>query len=116
VARGRARSAAVRAFRRGDQLGWKVVPEEIVARIADRRPNDDAAKLVDRIRHMLAANGCESAGGTIRCGPWIETVTGKATSAAALSTDGGPVLADPLAHEFERLEYRRPFLLPPPRS
>ena len=58
------------------RLGTELAPEDIVARIAARQPKDDAAKLVDRVRRMLAANGCEPAGGMIRCGEWVETTAG----------------------------------------
>jgi predicted dehydrogenase len=98
------------------RLGTELAPEDIVARIVARQPKDDAAKLVDRVRRMLAANGCEPADGALRCGEWIETVTGKATSALALAADGGPVLVEGPARELERLEYRAPFLLPPARE
>ena len=98
------------------RLGTELAPEEIVARIDARQPKDDAATLVDRVRRMLAANGCEPADGTIRCGAWIETIADNVTSAAALTTDRGPVLVEGPAHDLERLDYRRPFLLPPARG
>lgn len=100
------------SYRLGEDLPF----EAIVERIAAREPKDDAGKLVDRVRRMLAENGCEPAGGSIRCGRWIETAPGKATSAAALVTEGGPVLADGQARALERLDYRAPFLLPPARG
>ena len=65
---------------------------------------------------MLVANGCEPAGGTIRCGEWVETAAGKSTSAQALAADSGPVLVEGPARDLERLEYRAPFLLPPARG
>jgi len=98
------------------RLGTELAPEEIVARIDARQPKDDAAKLVDRVRRMLAANGCEPADGMIRCGEWVETVTGKATDALSLAADSGPVLVEGSARDLERLEYRAPFLLPPARE
>ena len=98
------------------RLGTELAPEEIVARIDARQPKDDAAKLVDRVRRMLAANGCEPADGTIHCGEWVETIAGKETSAAALAADNGPVLTAGPARDLERLEYRAPFLLPPARG
>lgn len=98
------------------RLGTELAPEEIVARIDARQPKDDAAKLVDRVRRILVANGCEPADGTIRCGEWVETIAGKETSAAALAADSGPVLTAGPARDLERLEYRAPFLLPPPRG
>ena len=98
------------------RLGTELAPEDIVARIVARQPKDDAANLVDRVCRMLAAHGCEPAGGMIRCGEWVETAAGKATSAAALTTDGGPVLVEGPARDLERLEYRAPFLLPPARG
>ena len=98
------------------RLGTELAPEDIVARIVARQPKDDAANLVDRVRRMLAANGCQPAGGMIRCGEWVETAAGKATSAAALAADSGPVLVEGPACDLERLEYRAPFLLPPARE
>ena len=95
------------------RLGTELAPDEIVARIVARQPMDDAATLVDRVRRMLAANGCEPAGGMIRCGEWVETAAGKGTSALALAADSGPVLVEGPARDLERLEYRAPFLLPP---
>ena len=98
------------------RLGTELAPEEIVARIVARQPKDDAATLVDRVRRMLAANGCEPAGGMIRCGEWVETAAGQGTSALALAADSGPVLVEGPARDLERLEYRAPFLLPPARE
>jgi len=98
------------------RLGTEIVPEEIIARIAARESTANAGELVDRVRRMLAANGCEPAGGTIRCGEWIETPAGKETAVEALAADSGPLLADPGARVLERLEYRAPFLLPPPAA
>ena len=98
------------------RLGTDLPFESIVARIAAREPKDDAAKLVDRVRRMLVANGCEPAGGTIRCGEWVETAAGKSTSAQALAADSGPVLVAGPARDLERLEYRAPFRLPPARG
>jgi len=98
------------------RLGTELAPEDIVARIDARQPKDDAAKLVDRVRRMLAANGCEPADGMIRCGEWVETVTGKATDALSLAADSGPVLVEGSARDLERLVYRAPFLLPPARE
>ena len=98
------------------RLGTELAPEDIVARIDARQPKDDAAKLVDRVRRMLATNGCEPADGMIRCGEWVETVTGKATDALSLAADSGPVLVEGSARDLERLVYRAPFLLPPARE
>jgi hypothetical protein len=98
------------------RLGGECSFDGIASRLAERTAAEGAETLVARVRGHLAENGCEPATGTIRCGPWVETVTGKATSAAALTTDGGPVLAEGPGRDLERLEYRRPFLLPPPRS
>jgi len=98
------------------RLGTELAPEDIVARIDARQPNDDAAKLVDRVRRMLAANGCAPADGMIRCGEWVETAAGKATDALALAADSGPVLVEGPARDLERLVYRAPFLLPPARE
>jgi len=98
------------------RLGTELAPEDIVARIDARQPTDDAANLVDRVRRMLAANGCEPADGMIRCGEWVETVTGKATDALSLAADSGPVLVEGSARDLERLVYRAPFLLPPARE
>jgi predicted dehydrogenase len=98
------------------RLGDEIPFEAIVDRLAARYPRDDAGKLVARVRQMLVENGCEPAGGTIRCGPWVDSAAGKATSADALVSDSGPVLADAGARALERLDYRAPFLLPPPRG
>jgi hypothetical protein len=98
------------------RLGTDLAPEEIAARIDARQPKNDAAKLVDRVRRMLAVNGCEPAGGMVRCGEWVETAAGKETSALALTADTGPVLVEGPARDLERLEYRAPFLLPPARE
>jgi hypothetical protein len=98
------------------RLGTDLPFESIVERIAAREPKDDAAQLVDRVRRMLVANGCEPAGSTIRCGAWVETAAGKGTSAQALATDSGPVLVAGPARDLERLEYRAPFRLPPARG
>jgi hypothetical protein len=100
------------SYRLGEDLPF----DDIVARIDARQPQDDAGKLVDRVRRMLAANGCQPAGGTIRCGAWVETAGGEATSATALTTNNGPVLVEGPARDLERLEYRTPFLLPPARE
>ena len=97
------------SWRLGDDLAF----DEIASRIGVRHPKDDADGLVARVRGMLRENGCEPADGVIRCGPWVETAAGKETSAAALTTDAGPVLADERARALERLDYRAPFLLPP---
>jgi hypothetical protein len=98
------------------RLGTELAPADIVARIVARPPKDEAAKLVDRVRRMLAANGCAPADGMIRCGEWVETTAGKATSAAALVANSGPVLAAGPARDLEQLEYRAPFRLPPARE
>jgi len=98
------------------RLGEDLPFDDIVARIAARQPKDDAGKLVERVRRILVANGCEPASGAIRCGAWVETAAGKATSAAALTADSGPVLAEGPARDLERLEYRAPFRLPPARG
>ena len=98
------------------RLGTELTFESIVKRIAAREPQDDPAQLVDRVRRMLVANGCDPAGGTIRCGEWVETAAGKSTSAQALAADSGPVLVEGPARDLERLEYRAPFLLPPARG
>jgi predicted dehydrogenase len=100
------------SYRLGEDLPF----DDIVARIDARQPQDDAGKLVDRVRRMLAANGCQPAGCTIRCGAWVETAGGEATSATALTTNNGPVLVEGPARDLERLEYRAPFLLPPARG
>ncbi len=100
------------SYRLGEELSF----ETIAARLSERTTTIDADKLLTRLRQHLADNGCQPATGTIRCGAWVETAAGKATSAAALVADSGPVLVDPRAQALERLDYRAAFLLPPPRG
>ncbi len=98
------------SYRLGDDQGF----DDVAARLAERMPGEEPRHLLARLRQHLADNGCAPATGQIRCGPWVETSAGKATSAEALAADSGPVVVDPGAQALERLDYRRPFLLPPP--
>jgi predicted dehydrogenase len=100
------------SYRLGEEIPFAAVAERIEA----RQPKDDAARVVDRVRRMLLANGCAPAGDTIRCGEWVETIADNVTSAAALTTDRGPVLVEGPARDLEWLDYRRPFLLPQARG
>ena len=98
------------------RLGGECSFDGIASRLAERTAAEGAETLVARVRGHLAENGCEPATGTIRCGPWVDSVAGRATDAEALTADSGPVLADPRARALERLDYRPPFLLPPARG
>ena len=46
----------------------------------------------------------------------LQTIADNVTSAAALTTDQGPVLVEGPACDLERLDYRQPVLLPPARG